>query len=55
MKKIVDFIKSILYYKKLKRYFNKNNMTDCDIWNNSIEYALWHSQILTEYPIRKLK
>ena len=46
MKRIIDYVKSLFYYPKMKQYFDDRNMSDCNIWRNQkfarFKYASWH-------------
>ena len=39
---IVDFIKSWLYYPKLKEYLEHNGQREFDWWGTRWKYAKWH-------------
>ena len=43
MRMIIDFIKSWLYYPKLKKYFENKGMIDY-VPETRFEYAKWHSR-----------
>lgn len=41
--RIYDFIKSWIYYPKMKRYLNEKCGVDCV--HTRIQYALWHCKV----------
>ena len=41
---IVDFIKSWLYYPKLKEYLESKGMSAMSMFGNRLGYAKWHSR-----------
>lgn len=49
IERITDFIKSVIYYPKMKKYFDDRDMSNCNIWKNekfaSIKYAWWHCHV----------
>lgn len=42
---IIDFIKSLFYYRKMVKYFRDMEMLACDTWGNPIKYAWWHCRV----------
>lgn len=44
--RIVDYIKSWLYYPTMKKYFDDRKMSDCNHWHKRkfarFKYAWWH-------------
>lgn len=53
IERMVDYIKSCIYYPKMKKYFDERNMAECNCWRNKrfavFRYAWWH------YHVGKLK
>lgn len=48
-KRIADFIKSIFYYPKMKKYFVDRDMSNHNPWKNEkfarFKYAWWHCHV----------
>ena len=46
LERAVDYIKSLLYYSKMKQYFDRINMSQYNHWKNKkfarFKYAWWH-------------
>lgn len=42
---IVDFIKSWLYYPKLKKYLKNNGLSVKVMFGDRLRYAKWHCQV----------
>ena len=46
IERIVDYIKSWIYYPKMKKYFDDRNMSNHNPWRNQkfarFKYASWH-------------
>lgn len=49
IKRIADFIKSIFYYQKMKKYFDDRDMSNYNPWKNEklarFKYAKWHCKV----------
>ena len=49
IERIADFIKSIFYYPKMKKYFTDRGMQNLNPWNNekfaSVKYSWWHCHV----------
>lgn len=47
--RIIDFIKSFMYYPTMKKYFDDSGMSDCNHWRDRefgrFEYAWWHCHV----------
>lgn len=47
--RIIDYIKSWLYYPTMKKYFDDRKMSGYNRWNNRkfarFEYAWWHCHV----------
>lgn len=60
MKRIVDYIKSWLYYPKMEKYFDDRDMSMSNRWKNEkfarFKYAWWHCHlIVTSADLEKWK
>lgn len=46
---IDDFIKSVFYYPKMKKYFDDRDMSNYNPWKNEklarFKYAKWHCKV----------
>ena len=49
IERIADYIKSCLYYPKMKKYFDERDMAGCNHWKNErfamFKYAWWHCHV----------
>ena len=47
--RIIDYIKSWLYYPKMKKCLDDRNLSACNPWNNErfarFKYASWHCKL----------
>lgn len=47
--RIIDYIKSWLYYPTMKKYFDDRGMSDCNHWDKRkfgrFRYAWWHCHV----------
>lgn len=49
LQRIFDYIKSLMYYPTMKKYFDDRDMSECNTWNNDrfarFKYAWWHCHV----------
>lgn len=49
LERIVDYIKSWIYYPTMERYFNERGMTQYNVWKHEkfarFKYAWWHCHV----------